>query len=406
MSNKQEVKIHEKYIPLWQSPSRYFVITGGRGSGKSFGVAVFLLNLTYEEGHKVLFTRYTMISAQTSIIPEFIEKIDMMGVSEDFRITKDEIINLTTGSSIIFKGIRTSSGNQTAALKSLNGVTTFVLDEAEELVDESVFDKIDFSVRSQTKQNRCILILNPTTKEHWIYQRFFQSYGVIDAYNGSHNDITYVHTDYRDNKDNLSDSFLVQVMDMKRRRPDKYQHQILGGWLAKAEGTIFKNWRVGEYLQTEHTCYGQDFGFATDLTTLVKISVDKEGRKMWVKEIYGKPNLSTEEIATRNKMECGMDLIICDNSEPRLLNEMKRKGVNVKPTIKRQGSIMSGIALMQDFEIIVDRESHGVIRELNNYTWQEKNSKPIDKWNHFLDACRYGLQYLVQGVNSGKYVVR
>lgn len=406
MSNKQEVKIHEKYIPLWQSPSRYFVITGGRGSGKSFGVAVFLLNLTYEEGHKVLFTRYTMISAQTSIIPEFIEKIDMMGVAEDFRITKDEIINLTTGSSIIFKGIRTSSGNQTAALKSLNGVTTFVLDEAEELVDESVFDKIDFSVRSQTKQNRCILILNPTTKEHWIYQRFFQSYGVIDAYNGSNNDITYVHTDYRDNKDNLSESFLVQVMDMKRRRPDKYQHQILGGWLAKAEGTIFKNWRVGEYLQTEHTCYGQDFGFATDLTTLVKISVDKEGRKMWVKEIYGKPNLSTEEIATRNKMECGMDLIICDNSEPRLLNEMKRKGVNVKPTIKRQGSIMSGIALMQDFEIIVDRESHGVIRELNNYTWQEKNSKPIDKWNHFLDACRYGLQYLVQGVNSGKYVVR
>jgi phage terminase large subunit len=406
MSNKQDVKIHEKYIPLWQSPSRYFVITGGRGSGKSFGVAVFLLNLTYEEGHKVLFTRYTMISAQTSIIPEFIEKIDMMGVAEDFRITKDEIINLTTGSSIIFKGIRTSSGNQTAALKSLNGVTTFVLDEAEELVDESVFDKIDFSVRSQTKQNRCILILNPTTKEHWIYQRFFQSYGVIDAYNGSNNDITYVHTDYRDNKDNLSDSFLVQVMDMKRRRPDKYQHQILGGWLAKAEGTIFKNWRVGEYLQTEHTCYGQDFGFATDLTTLVKVSVDKEGRKMWVKEIYGKPNLSTEEIATRNKMECGMDLIICDNSEPRLLNEMKRKGVNVKPTIKRQGSIMSGIALMQDFEIIVDRESHGVIRELNNYTWQEKNSKPIDKWNHFLDACRYGLQYLVQGVNSGKYVVR
>jgi hypothetical protein len=77
-----------------------------------------------------------MISAQTSIIPEFIEKIDMMGVAEDFRITKDEIINLTTGSSIIFKGIRTSSGNQTAALKSLNGVTTFVLDEAEELVDE------------------------------------------------------------------------------------------------------------------------------------------------------------------------------------------------------------------------------------------------------------------------------
>ena len=200
MTETQEVKIHEKYIPLWQSDSRYYVITGGRGSGKSFGVAVFLLNLTYERGHKVLFSRYTMLSAQTSIIPEFIEKIEMMGVSDQFRITKDEIINLTTGSSIMFKGIRTSSGNQTAALKSLNGVTTFVLDEAEELVDEDVFDKIDFSVRHQEKPNRCVLILNPTTKEHWIYQRFFQTSGIPDGFNGVEKDITYIHTDYRDNK--------------------------------------------------------------------------------------------------------------------------------------------------------------------------------------------------------------
>lgn len=188
------LKLNDKYSPLFTEKSRYFVCTGGRGSGKSFGVAVFLLSLTYEQGHKVLFTRYTMISAQTSIIPEFIEKIDLMGVNEHFRITKDEIINMTTGSSIIFKGIRTSSGNQTAALKSLNGVTTFVIDEAEELTDESTFDKIDFSVRSQTKQNRCILILNPTTKEHWIYQRFFQSTAVSSGWNGSSNKTTYIHT--------------------------------------------------------------------------------------------------------------------------------------------------------------------------------------------------------------------
>jgi len=406
MTETQQVKIHEKYIPLWKSDSRYYVITGGRGSGKSFGVAVFLLNLTYERGHKVLFSRYTMLSAQTSIIPEFIEKIEMMGVSDQFRITKDEIINLTTGSSIMFKGIRTSSGNQTAALKSLNGVTTFVLDEAEELVDEDVFDKIDFSVRSQEKQNRCVLILNPTTKEHWIYQRFFQTSGIPDGFNGVEKDITYIHTDYRDNKDNLSKSFLDQVYDMKVRRPDKYVHQILGGWLAKAEGTIIKNWRVGDYVQTEKTVYCQDFGFSTDLTTLVKISVDKDLRKLYVKEIYGKPGLNTSEIAFKNKQECGADLIICDSSEPRLINELKALDLNIKPTIKKQGSILSGIALLQDYEMIVDRQSHGIMRELNNYVWQERNEKPIDKFNHYIDAIRYGLQYLVQGINSGKYVVR
>lgn len=406
MATKTTLSIADKYIPLWKSDSRYFIVTGGRGSGKSFSVALFLVQLTYEYDHKILFSRYTMTSAQTSIIPEFIEKIDLMGAMDDFRITKDEIINLTTGSSIIFKGIRTSSGNQTAALKSLNGVTTFVLDEAEELVDESVFDKIDFSVRSQLKQNRCILILNPTTKEHWIYERFIRNQGAPEGWNGKMGNTTYIHTTYNDNRKNLSESFLEELNKMKLTRPDKYMHQIMGAWLSKAEGAVYKNWRVGDYLQTEHTCYGQDWGFSTDLTVLVKISVDKEGRKMWVREVYGKAGLSPSEIAIRNKMECGTDLIIADSSEPRLLSELKKHGLNIKPTIKRQGSILSGISLMQDFEMIVDRNSHGIIRELNNYTWKDKNSTPIDNFNHYLDATRYALQYLIQGQNSGKYVIR
>jgi len=406
MSEALTVNIHPKYQVLWHNKSRYYIVTGGRGSGKSFGVAMFLLNLTYERGHKVLFTRYTMMSAQTSIIPEFIEKIEMMGVTEQFRITKDEIINLETGSSIIFKGIRTSSGNQTAALKSLNGVTTFVLDESEELVDEEVFDKIDFSVRSQLKQNRCILILNPTTKEHWIYQRFFLPNAIVDGYNGQQEGTTFIHTDYRDNKDNLSASFIKQVEGMKRERPDKYEHIILGGWLSKAEGAIIRNWRVGDYLQLEKTVYCQDFGFSKDLTTLVKLSVDKDNRRLYVREIYGKAGLSTSEIARLNKMECGLDLIIGDSSEPRLISELKALDINIKPTIKKKGSILSGIALMQDYEIIVDRSSKGVMKEFNNYVWQDKNEKPIDSYNHFCDAIRYGLQYLIQGSNSGTYVIR
>jgi len=403
---KNNVVLNEKYIPLFQDDSRYFVVTGGRGSGKSFSVAVFLLNLTYEEGHRILFSRYTMTSAQTSIIPEFVEKIEMMGVQEDFRITKDEIINMTTKNSIIFKGIRTSSGNQTAALKSLNGITTFVLDEAEELVDEDTFNKIDLSVRVQEKPNRCILILNPTTKEHWIYQRWFQNIGIPEGWNGSERNTTYIHTTYMDNKDNLSESFLEQVMDMKKRRPDQYQHAILGGWLNKAEGTIYKNWRVGDYQQKELTVFGQDFGFSTDPTTLVQISVDPEEKKMWVRECYGQKGMTTSQIAQKNRQYCGLDLIICDSAEPRLIQELKAQDLNIRGAIKKQGSILSGIALMQDYEIIVDKNSNGVIRELNNYVWQERNTKPVSAYDHYLDACRYGLQYLVQGKSLGRYVIR
>jgi len=127
---------------------------------------------------------------------------------------------------------------------------------------------------------------------------------------------------------------------------------------------------------------------------------------MYVREIYGKTNMSTSEIAFANKKECGAQLIICDNSEPRLTNELKMTGLNIKPTIKKKGTILSGIALMQDYQIIVDRKTKDIIRELNNYVWHEKGEKPIDRWNHFMDAIRYALQYLVQGQMSGKYVIR
>ena len=211
--------LNKKYTGLF-TDSRYFVVTGGRGSGKSFSVNSFLLALTYEAGHVILFTRYTLTSAHVSIIPEFVEKIDLIDRFSDFHITKDEIINLKTGSRILFKGIKTSSGTQTASLKSLSGVTTWVLDEAEELIDEDVFDKIDYSIRHKEKQNRVILILNPATKEHFIYQKFFEAKGVQAGSNLVKDDTTYIHTTYEDNIENLSESFLNQIKTIQERRPD------------------------------------------------------------------------------------------------------------------------------------------------------------------------------------------
>ena len=123
----KNLNLNKKYQTLFNSKDRYFVITGGRGSGKSFAVNTFLVLLTYEAGHGILFTRFTMTSAGMSIIPEFIEKIELMGIGEQFTITKTEIINKLTGSSIYFSGIRTSSGDQTAKLKSIQGVWWIVL---------------------------------------------------------------------------------------------------------------------------------------------------------------------------------------------------------------------------------------------------------------------------------------
>lgn len=401
-----KIDIHEKYQPLWTSKSRYFVLTGGRGSGKSFAISVFLDTITYEEGHVILFTRYTLTSANVSIMPEFIEKIDLMGKHEDFRITKDEIINLRTGSKIIFRGIKTASGNQTAALKSITGVTTFVLDEAEELVDEYVFDKIDLSIRSTKKQNRVILLMNPSSKEHWVYGRFFETNFVEGGFNGTKGDVTFIHTTYKDNIENLPESFLQSIFEMKLKRPDKYEHQILGGWMAKADGVIFNNWKVGNFIPTERMCYGQDFGFSdTDPTTLIKVSVDLEGRKMYVKEMFVKTGLITSDIANQDLRWAGNDLIMSD-VDVRLITELKMLGVNIRAVKKKSGSVLSGIALMQDLEIIVDPNSHTIIKELNNYVWHTSGVKPIDTFNHTLDAVRYALTKLYTSKRSGTYVLR
>ena len=182
--------------------------------------------LTYERGHTILFTRYTLTSARISIIPEFIEKLELMDCIADFHVTKDEIINRKSGSKIIFRGIKTSSGDQTASLKSLTGITTWVVDEAEELTDEQKFDTIDLSVRQQGKQNRVILILNPTTKEHFVYTRFFEDKGVQEGSNTQKHNTTYIHTTYLDNINNLSESYIEQIEQMKQRRPEKYKQQM------------------------------------------------------------------------------------------------------------------------------------------------------------------------------------
>ena len=400
------INVHNKYKTIVSERSRYYIVSGGRGSGKSFSVNALLVMLTYEAGHTILFTRYTLTSAYISIIPEFIDKLELFGFTQHFHITKDEIINKQTGSKIIFRGIKTSSGDQTANLKSLQGITTWVVDEAEELTDEQKFDTIDLSVRQQGKQNRVILILNPTTKEHFIYKRFFEDRGVQEGSNITKGNTTYIHTTYLDNIDNLSKSYIEQIEQMRERRPEKYKQQMLGAWLNKAEGVIFNNWTIGEFKRKGVSVWGQDYGFAADPTTLIETNIDTSTKTIYLRECVYLPRLTTSQIADLNLKHARDGLIIGDSAEPRLITEIKAKGCNVKPSIKGQGSVTYGISLLQDYDLVVSPDSTNLIKELNNYRWLERKSNtPIDKYNHLIDAVRYAVGYQLQNPNRGKYIV-
>jgi phage terminase large subunit len=257
------------------------------------------------------------------------------------------------------------------------------------------FDKINLSIRQKGKQNRVILILNPATKEHWIYKRFFEERGIQEGFNGIKDDVTYIHTTYLDNVDNLDESFLNEVKRIEQNNPQKYKHQILGGWLNKAEGVVFSNWRIDNFIETGFSCFGQDFGFSIDPTTLIQTSIDKANKKIYAKELIYKPSLTTTDIYNENiRYTNRSGLIIADSAEPRLIQELKNRGLNIKGVSKPK--IIDRIALMQDYELIIDSESTNLIKELNNYVWHDKKSQtPIDDYNHALDALGYAVWNLL-----------
>jgi phage terminase large subunit len=394
---------HSKAWDLLGSKSRYFVVTGGRGSGKSFEVGRFITLLSFEQGHKILFTRQTMTSAHLSIIPEFKEKIELLKLEDMFSISKSEIKNKQSQSEIFFKGLKTSSGDQTANLKSLQGVTTWILDESEELTDEDTFDKINLSIRSNDKQNRVILILNPATKEHWIYKKFFEQEGIKEGFNGTKGNTTYIHTTYEDNIKNLGVSFLQEIEKIKIHNPDKYQHVILGGWLDKADGVVFTNWEFGafnpNYLQTS---FGMDFGFSIDPDALAEVAIDLKNKILYVKEHIYQRGLKTHELSKMLLEKTKGGLIIADSAEPRLIDDLRFQKVNIQAV--KKGTIESGIVRMQDFKIIVEPNSTNIAKELNNYCYLNKGSRLyVDNWNHIIDAIRYNVIYNLDNPSKGTY---
>ena len=347
-----------------------------------------------------------MTSAHLSIIPEFLEKIGLLGYENTFSVNKSEVINTSNNSEILFRGIKTSAGNQTGNLKSLMGINTFILDEAEELVDESIFDTIDLSIREKTTQNRVVLILNPTTKEHWIYKRFYEQRGVEAGFNGVKDNICYIHTNYLDNKDNLSTSFLERVEDIKHNNFNKYNHSILGSWLAKAEGVVFENWSIGEFNPDNlQTSCGMDFGFSIDPDSLTEVAIDKKHKKIYLKEHLYRNGLKSQELAQIILDKVDSKLIIADSAEPRLIADLKHLGVNIKAV--KKGTIESGITRMQDYQLIVSPESTNIAKELNNYVYADKGSKLyVDNWNHAIDGIRYNVISHLDNPNAGRYFVQ
>lgn len=398
------IQNHPIYYPLYQDKDKFIIlITGGRGSGKSFATSAFIERLTFEKKpddivHQILYTRYTMVSAHISIIPEMMEKIELDGTSKYFKSTRTDVVNKMTGSRIMFRGIKTSSGVQTAKLKSIHGITTFVCDEAEEWTNEQDFDKIMLSIRQKGIQNRIIIIMNPTDSNHFIYKKYIENTHKLVEIDGvpvqisTHPNVLHIHTTYFDNLDHLSDEFLKEVRQMKENNPEKYAHTVIGRWADVAEGAVFKKWGIVDEFPEEckKIGIGLDFGFTNDPTAAIRCGVIDN--RLYLDEIDYRTGLLSSDI-TKSLRPWGLK-VIADSADPRTIQEIHNGGVRIYAVQKGAGSIVAGIDKMKEYEMFITRRSYNLQREWRNYVWAKDKdgnyiNEPEDHDNHGVDAARY-----------------
>lgn len=387
---------------------RYVIVIGGRGSAKSFHTSTAIVAHSDMDANTILYTRFTMVAANVSIIPEYTEKIDLAGMSDKFSIKATEIHNTRSGGKILFRGIMQGSKNQTARLKSIPNVKLFALDEGEELVDESSFDTIDFSLRKVGVQSLLWIVLNPSDVTHWIYRRFFAKVINQLAPNTTKviGDTCYIWTTYEINP-HLDKSFLDQVEKMAVNNPEKYRNVFLGYWNTRKEGLIFPRWQRIDESEIPiglPMWYGVDWGYGGDESAVTALCYEPTSGTLYLREILYEralPPAIAKAIIEDGKAH-GMPpedcLAYCDPARPDNRDLLRTiYGINAISADNRDKA--GRIGYLQGFR--VKYAGTDIYNEVKSYSWQPSQydkttftDKPQDGSDHATDSILYGVQHL------------
>lgn len=208
-------------------------------------------------------------------------------------------------------------------------------------------------------------------------------------------DVDFIILTYKDNEA-LDASIVAEI---ESRKDNKQFWQVYGlGLLGEAEGRVYTGWQIVDDIPHEARLerYGLDFGYSNDPTALVAIYYYNGGYIL--DEITYQKGLSNKQIADIIKNQ-PMALVIADSAEPKSIDELKLYGVNITPVTKGRDSVVQGIQYVKDQRISITKRSVNGIKEYRNYLWMtDKEGRilntPIDLWNHFLDATRYGFEGL------------
>lgn len=386
------------YGEFWRFRGRYRVCKGSRASKKSKTSALwFIVNLMKHPAANLLVVRATYNTLRNSCFTELKWAIARLGVQQYWQINLSplEMTYLPTGQKIYFRGL--DDPLKVTSITVDVGVLCWLwIEEAYEIDSEESFDTLDESIRGQVPDGlfkQITLTFNPWNEHHWLKKRFFDA---------PDSDVLAKTTNYLCNEF-LDDADLRVFERMKRDNPRRYQVAGLGNW-GMVDGLVYENFREAEFEisdlpDTARSFFGLDFGYTNDPTAFWAGMVDEKSKKIWVFDEMYERGMSNERIAERiTEMGYAKEVITADSAEPKSIDRLRTLGLRrVRAAQKGKDSILNGIDRIQDYELIVHPRCKNFLVEIYNYTWAKDKfgraiNKPIDDFNHLMDAMRYALE--------------
>lgn len=305
-------------------------------------------------------------------------------------------ITLPNGSVFLFKGL-----DDREKIKSITDITDIWCEEATEL-NEDDYTQLDLRLRALAPNLQMIVSFNPVSKVNWVYKKWFAPEAVYD-----NNNTMILHTTYKHNKF-LPDAYVAALEEKALTNPTYYRIYALGEFCS-LDKLVFNNWRVEDFDNAAikgDLLVGLDFGYVNDISALTASLLVEEEKKIYIFNEWGDTNKTNDELANIIKsLGFSKSVIVADCAEQKSIAEIKKAGITrIKPCEKGKDSILHGIQKLQQYQIIVHSSCTGIITELENYSWEKDKktdeyiNKPIDKFNHYIDALRYSLQ----SVNTNK----
>lgn len=389
------------YKDFWNFKGRYRVCKGSRASKKSKTTALFFIYsmMKYPEAN-LLVIRKVYRTLKDSCFTDLKWAINRLQVNEywDVKESPLEIIYIPTGQKILFRGMDDPLKVTSITVETGNLCWAWI-EEAYEINKEQDFNMLDESIRGKIEEplyKQITLTFNPWNERHWIKKRFFD----VEDENIMAKTTNYMCNEWLDD----SDKKLFE--DMKKNNPRRYQVAGLGNW-GIVEGLVYENWRELEFdwreilnkRQKAKAVFGLDFGYTNDPAAFFCGILDQEQKEIYVfDEMYQKRLQNTAIYRNIEKLGFKKEIIVADSEEPKSIEHLRGLGLyRIKPSKKGKDSINAGIQFIQDFKIFIHPRCVNFLTEISNYSWDKDKfgkavNKPIDDFNHLMDAMRYALE--------------